>query len=191
MNSLKQSIKGRIKNDYCRSVFVLRPRNYDPMHIRTLVQWKVNRQISLKGNLSKKFIVQICLFLRIYIHNTQIKLQRNSHKRWHYLLQEKVLQCFIVKLIFIVKLFFIYFEIIQHWHVIHLCTFFWFCALIKYIPLSLMDVARDRDENSTDPWLSLTVVNQSRWREVSRWNETSNKTIYVFLGGLNVFINVQ
>jgi len=30
-----------------------------------------------------------------------------------------------------------------------------------YIPLSLMDVARDREENSTDPWLSLTVFNHS------------------------------
>lgn len=46
-------------------------------------------------------------------------------------------------------------------------TFFWSWALMVYIPLSLMDVARDRDENSTDPWLSFTVFNHSRCRAVS------------------------
>ena len=41
-------------------------------------------------------------------------------------------------------------------------TFFWFGALMMYIPLSLMDVANDKDESSTDPWLSLTVFNHSK-----------------------------
>lgn len=46
-------------------------------------------------------------------------------------------------------------------------TFVWFWALMVYIPLSLMDVATDRDENSTDPWLIFTVFNHSRCRAVS------------------------
>lgn len=41
------------------------------------------------------------------------------------------------------------------------CTIFWFWALMVYTPLLLIDVAKDRDENSTDPWLSLMVFNHS------------------------------
>lgn len=39
------------------------------------------------------------------------------------------------------------------------------------MPLLLMADAKEREDSSTDPWLSLTVFNHSRWRAVSHWNQ--------------------